>query len=112
MEHPYAVSVCSFGCGSYLICGHRTCIHKISANNLLTLSTASSPIAITTIVQSPAIDVVGIGFVTGEISIYDIRLDERLMRIFVREGGVRALSFRNGALMTSTSDDMVELTPI
>ena len=48
--------------------------------------------------QSPAIDVIGIGFASGEISIYDIRADERLMRMFVREGGVRALAFRSGGL--------------
>lgn len=47
------------------------------------------------VVQSPAIDVLGIGFASGEISVYDIRADERLMRMFM-EGGVRSLSFRSG----------------
>ena len=50
----------------------------------------------TALAQSPAIDVVGIGFASGEISIYDIRADEKIMRIFVREGPVRALAFRGG----------------
>jgi hypothetical protein len=50
----------------------------------------------TALTQSPAIDVVGIGFASGEISIYDIRADEKMMRIFVREGPVRALAFRGG----------------
>ncbi|KAF6761650.1 quinon protein alcohol dehydrogenase-like superfamily [Ephemerocybe angulata] len=41
--------------------------------------------AITSVVQSPAIDVVGIGFTSGEISVYDVRM----------EGGwIRALGFR------------------
>jgi U3 small nucleolar RNA-associated protein 21 len=52
--------------------------------------------AITCMVQSPAIDVIGIGFASGEISVYDIRSDERMMRMFVRDGGVRALAFRSG----------------
>jgi U3 small nucleolar RNA-associated protein 21 len=52
--------------------------------------------AVTALVQSPAIDVVAIGFTSGEISVYDVRLDARLMRIFM-EGGVRALGFRSGA---------------
>jgi hypothetical protein len=50
----------------------------------------------TALTQSPAIDVVAIGFASGEISIYDIRADEKMMRIFVREGPVRALAFRGG----------------
>lgn len=52
--------------------------------------------AITSLVQSPAIDVVGVGFTSGEISVYDIRADERLMRMFMEGGGVRALGFRSG----------------
>ena len=50
----------------------------------------------TALAQSPEFDVVGIGFASGEISIYDIRADEKIMRIFVREGPVRALAFRGG----------------
>jgi hypothetical protein len=50
----------------------------------------------TALAQSPAIDVVGVGFASGDISIYDIRADEKIMRIFVREGPVRALAFRGG----------------
>lgn len=51
--------------------------------------------AVTAMVQSPAIDVVGIGFSSGDIIIHDVRADERLMRMFM-EGGVRSLGFRNG----------------
>jgi U3 small nucleolar RNA-associated protein 21 len=46
--------------------------------------------------QSPAIDVIGVGFASGEISIYDIRADEKIMRMFVREGPVQSLAFRGG----------------
>ncbi|KAF8197530.1 Utp21 specific WD40 associated putative domain-containing protein [Pholiota molesta] len=51
--------------------------------------------SITAMVQSPAIDVVGLGFTSGEISVYDIRADERLMRMFMEGGGIRALGFRS-----------------
>jgi U3 small nucleolar RNA-associated protein 21 len=54
------------------------------------------PTSVTALAQSPAIDVVGIGFASGEVSIYDIRADEKLMRIFIREGPVRTLAFRGG----------------
>ena len=59
-------------------------------------STTSGSSAIMTLVQSPAIDVVGIGFASGEISVYDIRADERLMRMFMEGGRVRSLGFRSG----------------
>jgi U3 small nucleolar RNA-associated protein 21 len=51
---------------------------------------------VTALAQSPAIDVMGVGFASGEISVYDIRADEKIMRIFVREGPVKALAFRGG----------------
>ena len=80
----------------------RTCIHKFSSSRLLTtqgLANAASP-AITALVQSPAIDVVGIGFTSGDVSVYDIRADERLMRVFMEGGAIRGLSFRNGEYPT------------
>jgi hypothetical protein len=75
----------------------RTRIHNFTNSKLITSPHAeASPSAITALTQSPAIDVVGIGFTTGEISVYDVRADERLMRMFMEGGAVRALSFRNG----------------
>ncbi|KIJ69248.1 hypothetical protein HYDPIDRAFT_81033 [Hydnomerulius pinastri MD-312] len=75
----------------------QTCIHKFSSSKLLTasgvMSTPSS--AITALTQSPAIDVVGIGFTSGEISVYDVRADERLMRMYMEGGGIKSLSFRS-----------------
>uniref|UniRef100_A0A0W0EUF7 Uncharacterized protein n=1 Tax=Moniliophthora roreri TaxID=221103 RepID=A0A0W0EUF7_MONRR len=70
----------------------QSCIYKFLASKL-TSSTSTS--VITTMTQSPAIDVVGVGFTSGEISIYDIRADERLIRIFMEGGGIRAISFRS-----------------
>ena len=71
----------------------RSCIHKIP---FIKLSESSSPSSVTALAQSPAIDVVGIGFASGEVSIYDIRADEKLMRVVMRDGPVRAISFRGG----------------
>ncbi|CAA7270921.1 unnamed protein product [Cyclocybe aegerita] len=78
----------------------KSCIHKFSSSRLTSSPSSNASTsndhgsAIAALVQSPAIDVVGIGFTSGEISVYDIRADERLMRIFMEGGGVRALGFR------------------
>jgi len=97
MEYPHSVRALSCLEHSSSDSSSRTCIHKYSASNILSGSAASTsnPI-ITCLVQSPAIDVVGIGFASGEISVYDIRADERLMRVFMQEGSIRSLAFRNG----------------
>ncbi|RDB22141.1 U3 small nucleolar RNA-associated protein 21 [Hypsizygus marmoreus] len=79
----------------------QTCIHKFPLSRLQSSPDIpqsggmDSSCAITALVQSPAIDVVGVGFTSGEISVYDIRADERLMRMFMEGGGVRALGFRS-----------------
>ncbi|CAK5277666.1 unnamed protein product [Mycena citricolor] len=74
----------------------HTCIFKFSSSRLVSSpdTADSSTCSITALTQSPAIDVVGIGFMSGEISVYDVRADERLMRMFMEGGGVRALGFR------------------
>ncbi|OJT09103.1 U3 small nucleolar RNA-associated protein 21 -like protein [Trametes pubescens] len=73
----------------------QTLIHTFSSASLLTSPSKASSTAITALARSPAIDVVGIGFSSGEISVYDIRADERLMRMSMQDGGIRALSFRS-----------------
>lgn len=78
------------------LCTFRSCIHKIPFARLSGSSASHSPSSVTALAQSPAIDVLGVGFASGEISIYDIRADEKIMQIFVREGPVRALAFRGG----------------
>lgn len=97
MEYPYPVCAASYFGDSSPDNSSRTCIHKYSASNLLSGSAISnSNPTITCLVQSPAIDVVGIGFASGEISVYDVRADERIMRVFMQEGGIRSLAFRSG----------------
>ncbi|KAF7796706.1 hypothetical protein EIP86_007889 [Pleurotus ostreatoroseus] len=75
----------------------QACIHKFSASSLLTSPSGSqnTPTSITAMAQSPAIDVVGVGFASGEISVYDVRMDERLLRMVMQDGAIRALSFRS-----------------
>ncbi|TFK30167.1 Utp21-domain-containing protein [Coprinopsis marcescibilis] len=80
----------------------RQCIFKFASSQLL--SAPATPLlgqkhvpgsAITAMTQSPAIDVVGLGFASGEISVYDIRADERLMRMSMEGGSIRSLGFRS-----------------
>lgn len=104
MEYPDAVCVLPSECRFNTYTGDRTCIHTFSAASLLTAGSqahAGSSAAITALAQSPAIDVVGIGFASGEISVYDVRMDERLLRMKMQDGAIRALSFRTGMSLKS-----------
>ncbi|KAF7440643.1 hypothetical protein PC9H_000990 [Pleurotus ostreatus] len=73
----------------------QTCIYKFTLSKLCSSPTTGGPTSISALTQSPAIDVVGIGFSSGEISVYDVRADERLIRIFMDGGQVTALGFRS-----------------
>ncbi|KAH7340715.1 Utp21-domain-containing protein [Rhizoctonia solani] len=68
-----------------------TCLHTFITTNLSTMANGSP---ITALCQSPAVDVIGIGFASGECVLYDIRSDERVMRVFMEGAGVRAIAFR------------------
>ena len=50
---------------------------------------------ITTVVQSPAIDVVGIGCRNGRIFVHNLKYDEVLMKFKHGDGGITSLAFRN-----------------
>ncbi|TCD62177.1 hypothetical protein EIP91_007261 [Steccherinum ochraceum] len=73
----------------------QTRIHAFSPSSLLPIPASQNAPAITALTQSPAIDVVGIGFASGEISVYDVKMDERLLKMTMRDGAIRALSFRS-----------------
>ncbi|KIY43473.1 Utp21-domain-containing protein [Fistulina hepatica ATCC 64428] len=75
----------------------RTRIYKFMLQKLASHQSTlqESQRAITALVQGPAIDVVGVGFQSGEISVYDIRTDEQLMSMSMDDGSIRALGFRN-----------------
>ncbi|WWC70746.1 uncharacterized protein I206_104697 [Kwoniella pini CBS 10737] len=53
---------------------------------------SSSPV--TAIVQSPAIDVVGVGYLDGVVRILDIRQGDLVMQMKIEDGAVAGLSFR------------------
>ncbi|KAG8927888.1 hypothetical protein FRC01_006761 [Tulasnella sp. 417] len=72
----------------------KTCIYRFDPKKLQDSPKSNSPCSITAVTQSPAIDVVGLGFSTGEVSIYDVRTDERLLRMHMEGGGIRSISFR------------------
>jgi U3 small nucleolar RNA-associated protein 21 len=81
-------------------------IHEFKSTSLrpsmVSQQKTTSPI--TSLVQSPAVDVVGIGFASGEVSIYDIRTDERLLSVNMGAsmgsggdaGHITAIGFRAG----------------
>jgi U3 small nucleolar RNA-associated protein 21 len=96
MEHSYPVcfTPLSHRGWPYLIPAFRKCIHIFPAERLNKISAASLN-TITSLVQSPAIDVVGIGLASGHILVYDIRADERVMRMHMEGGLVCALGFRS-----------------
>ncbi|KAG8892661.1 hypothetical protein FRB99_002551, partial [Tulasnella sp. 403] len=71
----------------------QVCLYRFNSASLRDSSSVDVPCAITALVQSPAVDVVAIGFSSGEVAIHDVRADEKLMRVHM-EGGVRSISFR------------------
>lgn len=62
----------------------------------------SAPSAITALVQSPAIDVVGIGYLDGTALVFDIRQGEIVMQVKMEDGSCSALSFRMGESVEET----------
>ncbi|WVQ82957.1 hypothetical protein IAT38_005093 [Cryptococcus sp. DSM 104549] len=56
--------------------------------------TPSAPSEITTIVQSPAVDVVGVGYTDGAVRVLDIRQGDLVMQMKVEQGGITGLAFR------------------
>eukprot|EP01135_Chromosphaera_perkinsii_P004142 Nk52_evm49s270 gene=Nk52_evmTU49s270 len=60
---------------------------------------------ITCVVQSPAVDVVGIGLLTGEIVLHNLKLDKTVMRFRHDDGVITNLAFRSDdkPVMVSTS---------
>ena len=77
-----------------------------SSSSLSSSSSASSVRgAVTSLAQSPAADVIGVGYSTGEIHIVNLAYDSILMQFNQREGlgCVTSLSFRTDSAITSTS---------
>jgi hypothetical protein len=84
MEYPHSVSLApGVAKGSSLIHTFHNPLPK-------------SPSPITMMVQSPAIDVVGVGYLDGSVRIWDIRQGELVMQVKMEEGSVTGLAFRMG----------------
>ena len=49
------------------------------------------------LLQSPGIDIMGVGLKSGEILLHNIKLDETIMKFYQDWGCVTFLSFRSGA---------------
>jgi U3 small nucleolar RNA-associated protein 21 len=56
----------------------------------------AAPSAITCLVQSPAIDVIGIGYLDGNVHVFDVRQGELVMQMKMEDGSCSSLSFRTG----------------
>lgn len=68
---------------------------NIRTNRLIySFSGWGSPV--TSVVQSPAVDVVGVGLESGGVVIHNLRYDETLMKFHQDWGPITALSFRTG----------------
>ncbi|KAJ9115038.1 hypothetical protein QFC22_005366 [Naganishia vaughanmartiniae] len=60
--------------------------------------------AVTTVAQSPAIDVIGVGHADGRVRVVDIKIGEEIFDVKMEEGGIAGLSFRmDGPPILATS---------
>lgn len=77
----------------------QSLIHSFSAPS------SSSASGITIITQSPAVDVLGIGYQDGTIRIMDIKQGEDIFKFKMDEGGIAGLTFRmeGPAILASSS---------
>ena len=64
-------------------------------------STPAFTSPITVLVQSPAVDVVGVGHLDGTIQVFDIRQGELVMQVKMEEGAITGLAFRMGKIHSS-----------
>ncbi|WVQ86757.1 hypothetical protein IAS59_000473 [Cryptococcus gattii] len=74
--------------------------------------TPSNPSPITTIVQTPAVDVVGIGHLDGSIRIQDIKHGDLVMQMKIEDGAVSSMSFRmdgSSILATASSTGSISI---
>lgn len=72
----------------------RSLIHTFTPETL-----SNSPSSITALTQSPAIDVLGVGYSNGQCVLFDVRLGEVLGRVRLEgegSGEVTGVAFRNG----------------
>lgn len=66
-------------------------------------STGEEPLEITTLVQSPAISVLGIGFSTGEVHLHNVQTDKPLFTLGGSTGDIISATSRGQKRVTSVS---------
>lgn len=81
----------------------RKCIFTFEPTMLRKRLDARNSGTITCFAQA-AIDVIGIGFSTGELSIYDIHANELITRFIMDGGALTAVAFRSGEKIVATSN--------
>lgn len=84
---------------------HRSLIHTFAPTDLI-----STPSTITAISQSPAIDVLGVGYASGQCVLFDVRLGEVLGKVRLEgegSGEITGVAFRNGTLTDISARAMV-----
>jgi len=104
---PSIISLVDLFLEMFVVC--RSCIHTFPVSSLLpsassSSTSTSSSTAITAISQSPAIDVLGVGYSNGTCVLFDVRMGEPLGRVRLDGDGagqISAISFRNGTLSVS-----------
>jgi hypothetical protein len=67
---------------------------------------------VTALAQSPAVDVIGVGYDNGLVRVLDIRQSELVMQVKMDDGPITAVCFRMGELsdlFTFTADDKTDL---
>jgi U3 small nucleolar RNA-associated protein 21 len=67
---------------------------RTNSSSLIHTFAGRTPSAVTSLVQSPALDVVAIGYLDGTIRVIDISADELVMQVRMDEGSITGLSFR------------------
>lgn len=66
------------------------------SSTLIHVFDAVSPAPVTVLAQSPAVDILGVGYQDGSLRIVDIRAGEDLFQLKMAEGGIAGMSFRMG----------------
>ena len=94
MEHPHTVG--TFLPGAVLEMFADGCIADRTLIHTFSRPSTSSALGISVLTQSPAVDVLGVGYQDGTIRIMDIRQGEDIFIFKMEEGGIAGLSFRMG----------------
>lgn len=88
---------------SSLLCSDQNSMHGIPVRQHAEVWKILKVSGTITCFAQAAIDVIGIGFSTGEVVLHDIASNERIARFFMDGGAVRSLAFRAGEKVLATA---------